>query len=156
MIALSLWHELNLKHAMTGDVALDFLGPLSVQHYLDRRIRWIRVRKRMTPILATLVEPFTESILCGIYGSWAIDRLFGANKGAIFLLHLTLWLAVDMGVMNALSTNVKHIGPPGGTISLVLAWLAREVLTMPIWLYAITSSDVIWRGKKYRILASGE
>ncbi|CAD6576865.1 MAG: hypothetical protein TREMPRED_001789 [Tremellales sp. Tagirdzhanova-0007] len=107
MIALSLWHELCLKHAMSGDVALDFLGALSVRAYINRRVRWIRVRKRMAPVLATMVEPFTESIVCGLYGCWAIDRLLGANRTAIFLAHMVLWLLVDTGVRNALATNVK-------------------------------------------------
>lgn len=141
---------------MTGDVALDFLGALSVRQYIDRRIRWIRVRKRMSPILATLAEPFTESIMCGLYGAWTIDRLFGASRTAIFLVHMALWLSVDLGVRNSLATNVKAIGPPSGTASFIIAWLARELMTLPIWLYGIMSSNVIWRGKKYRILASGE
>ena len=155
MIALSLWHELNLKHAMTGDVAVDFLGALSIRQYINRRIRWIRVRKRMSPILATLIEPFTESIICGIYGSWAIDQLFGANRMAIFLVHMLLWLLVDLGVRAALSTNVKEVGPPSAVASFVMAWLAREVMTLPIWVYGVMSSDVVWRGKRYRILDSG-
>jgi len=156
MIALSLWHELSLKHAMTGDVAVDFLGALPLRGYINRRVRWIRVRKRMAPIIATLIEPFTESIICGIYGSWAIDRLFGASKTAIFLVHMVLWLLVDLAVRDALRTDVKDVGPPSGTVSFVLAWLAREVMTMPIWIYGMMSSDVVWRGKKYRILTSGE
>ena len=155
MIALSLWHELCLKHAMSGDVALDFLGALSVRAYINRRVRWIRVRKRMAPVLATMVEPFTESIVCGLYGCWAIDRLLGANRTAIFLAHMVLWLLVDTGVRNALATNVKDVGPSSGTASFIAAWLAREMMTLPIWIYGMTSSDVVWRGKKYRILASG-
>ncbi|GFZ42874.1 hypothetical protein JCM24511_00592 [Saitozyma sp. JCM 24511] len=156
MIALSLWHELHLKHAMTGDVALDFIGALCVREYIGRRIRWIRVRKRMTPLLATLIEPFTESIICGIYGSWAIARLLGANKLAIFLVHMVLWLLVDLSVREALSSNVRDIGPPSSTLQFVVAWAARELLALPIWLYGITSSDVVWRGKKYKIIQSGE
>ena len=155
MIALSLWHQLHLRHAMTGDVVLDFLGALSLKQYVDRRIRWIRVRKRMNPILTTLIEPFTESILCGIYGSWAIDRLFGANKSAIFLLHMICWFFVDLGVRKALRSNILTIRAQNETSTFILAWLAREALTLPVWVYGITSSNVVWRGKKYRILSSG-
>jgi ceramide glucosyltransferase len=155
MIALSLWHELHLKHTMTGDVALDFLGALSVKDYLARRIRWIRVRKRMTPIIATIIEPFTESILCGIYGSWAIARLFGATKSALFIVHMIIWLLVDLSVRESLSTHVKGIGPPSSKAQFILAWAARELLTLPIFMYGLSSSDVVWRGKKYRIISSG-
>jgi len=156
MIALSLWHELGLKHAMTSDVAMDFLGALSVKDYIDRRVRWIRVRKKMTPIVATLTEPFTESIVCGVCGAWAIARLFGATKSALFLVHMAAWLFVDLGVKKALETDVKDIGPPSGGPIFIMAWMLREIMALPIWVYGITSSDVVWRGRRYKILASGE
>ncbi|WWD16790.1 hypothetical protein CI109_101222 [Kwoniella shandongensis] len=155
MIALSLWHELSLKHAMTSDVALDFLGSLTVRDYVNRRVRWIRVRKKMT-LPATLLEPFTESIVSGIYGSWAITRLLGANTFALFCLHMVIWLSVDLSTKKALETNVRGIGPLGSSLTFLAAWTAREVMAMPIWLMAMTSSDVVWRGQKYRIIASGE
>jgi ceramide glucosyltransferase len=156
MIGLSLWHELHLKHAMTGDVALDFLGTLSIWDYIARRSRWIRVRKRMTPIPATMLEPFTESIFGGLCGMWAIARLFGANVAALWLVHMATWLAVDLSVRRHLGTNVRGMGPPEGKLAFVGAWLVREVLAMPIYLYALCGDQVIWRGKTYRIGQSGK
>lgn len=155
MIALSLWHELGLKHAMTSDVALDFIGSLTVKQYIDRRARWIRVRKKMT-LGATLMEPMTESLVCGLYGSWAISQIIGASRPAIFVIHMVLWLIVDLQVKSSLETNVKDIGPPTSTIQFLTAWCLRESLAFPIWLYAIVGDQVTWRGNRYRILASGE
>lgn len=156
MIGLSLWHELGLKHAMTGDVALDFLGTLSIWDYIARRSRWIRVRKRMTPIPATMLEPFTESIFGGLCGTWAISRLFGAYIPALWVVHMVIWLAVDLSVRRYLGTNVKGMGPTEGTVMFVLAWFIRETLAMPIYLYALCGDKVVWRGKSYRIGQSGE
>lgn len=155
MIGLGIWHELGLKHAMTSDVALDFLGALSVRAYIDRRARWIRVRKMMS-LAATLLEPFTESILSGVYGGWALHRLFGVPRLAFWLLHMAVWLSVDLSVRRNLATNVRGIGPPTDTIPFCIAWAARECLALPIWLYAMLGSVVTWRGHRYRILASGE
>lgn len=155
MIALSLWHELGLKHAMTSDVALDFIGSLTIQGYIARRARWIRVRKKMT-LAATLAEPLTESLICGLYGSWAISRLIGASCPAILIIHMILWLLTDLRVKTSLETNVKNAGPPTNTIAFLAAWVAREVLALPIWLYAMLGDEVTWRGNRYRILASGE
>ena len=155
MIALSLWHELGLKHAMTSDVALDFIGSLTIQGYISRRVRWLRVRKKMT-LPATIAEPFTESLVCGLYGSWAIARLIGASRPAIFLVHMLVWLFVDLRVKGALETNVKNAGPPTDLPTFLAAWAAREVLALPIWMYAMLGDDVTWRGNRYRILASGE
>ncbi|KAK6906911.1 hypothetical protein I203_100900 [Kwoniella mangroviensis CBS 8507] len=156
MIALGLWHQLNLKHAMTSDVALDFLGALSVKDYIDRRVRWLRVRKKMTPIIATLLEPFTESLVAGLYGSWAIQRLLGANIPALFLVHLFTWLMVDLSTRRSLETNIRSLKPPSSQGVFLLAWLARECLALPIWLLAMTSDVVVWRGRKYKIVSSGE
>lgn len=155
MIGLSLWHELGLTHAMEGDVALDFLGALSLRGYIERRARWIRVRKMMT-LPATLLEPFTESLVCGAYGAWAAHRLFGMWPMAFFLAHVALWLSVDLDVRSKLATNVRHIGPQVATGAFVAAWAAREVLALPIWVYAVVGSSVRWRGNWYRVLASGE
>ncbi|WVQ83528.1 hypothetical protein IAT38_005669 [Cryptococcus sp. DSM 104549] len=155
MLALGLWHQLKLKHAMTPDVALDFLGALSVRDYINRRVRWIRVRKRMT-LPATLLEPLTESIISGLYGAWAIKRLLGANLFPVFLVHMVAWLMVDLSVRRSLETNVKGVGPPGSLAVFLVAWAAREALALPIWMLAMLSSDVVWRGQKYRIIASGE
>ncbi|WVO17920.1 hypothetical protein L204_105618 [Cryptococcus depauperatus] len=93
MIALSIWHELGLKHSMTSDVVLDFVGSLTVYDYISRRVRWIRVRKKMS-LSATLLEPFTESIVSGLYGSWALSRLFGSNILPVFLVHMIAWLTL--------------------------------------------------------------
>ena len=155
MIALGIWHELGLKHAMTSDVALDFLGALSVRDYIDRRVRWIRVRKKMTPLIATAIEPFTESIVCGLYGSWALTRLLGATTISLFVIHMVIWLIIDLGVKAALETNVKGVGPQTNRMVFILAWIAREIMALPIWVYGITSSEVVWRGRKYRIMSSG-
>jgi ceramide glucosyltransferase len=155
MIALSLWHELGLKHAMTSDVALDFIGSLTIQAYIARRARWIRVRRKMT-LSATLAEPLTESIICGLYGSWAIARLIGASRPAIFIVHMIIWLLVDLRVKGSLETNIKNAGPPTSMIAFVTAWLMREMLALPIWLYAMLGDEVTWRGNRYKILASGE
>lgn len=155
MIGLSLWHELRLKHAMTGDVAVDCLGTLSLKDYIARRSRWIRVRKRMTPIPATMLEPFTESIFGGLCGTWATSRLFGASVPALWLVHMVAWLSVDLSVRRYLGTNVKGMGPPQGTAMFVGAWLIREVLAMPVYLYALCGDQVMWRGRRYRIVQSG-
>jgi ceramide glucosyltransferase len=155
MLALSIWHELGLKHAMTGDVATDFLGALSVRDYFMRRARWIRVRKMMT-LPATSMEPFTESIVPSLYGAWAVHHLFGVPRAVFWVLSMGAWLCADLAVRRALATNVRHVGPPQPTGRFLLAWAARECLALPIWLYAMAGSRVVWRGKAYRVLASGK
>jgi ceramide glucosyltransferase len=93
------------KHAMLfGDFCFQPISHTPVMAYMDRRIRWLRVRK-FTVTLATFVEPGTESILCSSYGAYAITTLpFFQTIGIpstwtafaiIWLANMTLWCTVD-------------------------------------------------------------
>jgi len=93
------------KHAMLfGDFCFQPVSHTSIMAYLDRRIRWLRVRK-FTVTLATFVEPGTESILCGIYGAYALTTLpcfasigispTWASFLAIWFIHMTIWFLAD-------------------------------------------------------------
>ncbi|EPS34872.1 putative UDP-Glc: ceramide beta-glucosyltransferase [Penicillium oxalicum 114-2] len=100
------------KHAMVfGDLAIQPVANMSVRGYIARRIRWLRVRK-FTVLLATLVEPGTESFLCTLYGAWGITTALAPyleQNGyhfagrlttwtaffAVFVLGIALWIATD-------------------------------------------------------------
>ncbi|KAH8731766.1 hypothetical protein GQ44DRAFT_755163 [Phaeosphaeriaceae sp. PMI808] len=93
------------KHAMLfGDFCFQPISHTPVLAYMDRRIRWLRVRK-FTVTLATFVEPGTESILCSLYGAYALTTLpFFARIGIaptwlsfflIWLINMSIWCSVD-------------------------------------------------------------
>jgi ceramide glucosyltransferase len=93
------------NHAMLfGDFCFQPISHTSVMAYLQRRIRWLRVRK-FTVTLATFVEPGTESILCGLYGAYAFTTLpyfrslgISPTWSSFFLVwffHLCAWCLVD-------------------------------------------------------------
>lgn len=93
------------KHAMLfGDLCFQPMSHTSVWACIDRRVRWLRVRK-FTVTLATLVEPGTESILCSLYGAYALTTLpwFGRLGipptwnafGAVWLYSMSAWCLVD-------------------------------------------------------------
>ena len=66
----------GLKHKnhglVLGDLAIQPVASMSVQNYIARRVRWLRVRKFTVPA-ATLVEPGTESVLCSAIGAWGVN-----------------------------------------------------------------------------------
>ncbi|KAJ4330743.1 Ceramide glucosyltransferase [Didymella glomerata] len=92
------------KHEMLfGDFCFQPISHTSVAAYLDRRIRWLRVRK-YTVTLATFVEPGTESMFCGVYGAYALTTLpyfrtfispTWTSFALIWLLHMAAWCLVD-------------------------------------------------------------
>ncbi|CAG7925532.1 unnamed protein product [Penicillium olsonii] len=84
------------KHAMVfGDLAIQPVANMSVPAYIARRVRWLRVRK-FTVLLATLVEPGTESLLCTVYGAFGITTALAPHlekKGVQFAPWLGSWTA---------------------------------------------------------------
>ncbi|KAF1918923.1 hypothetical protein BDU57DRAFT_443648 [Ampelomyces quisqualis] len=93
------------KHAMLfGDFCFQPISHTPVMAYMDRRIRWLRVRK-FTVTLATFVEPGTESILCSLYGAYAMTTLplfqyisippTWLSFCLVWLVNMSIWCAVD-------------------------------------------------------------
>lgn len=161
------------KHAQCfGDLAIQPMANMSVYEYWSRRVRWLRVRK-FTVTLATLVEPGTESFLCSAYGAFAATTLpyiYGtlhvpqtwAAFAAIWLLSVALWCVVDWTLYLKLHSSAS-IEPDEHTPSFarrsktkrpfgewLLAWIGREALCLPIWLWAFWGGTrVEWRGRKF-------
>ncbi|KAH7412419.1 hypothetical protein BKA64DRAFT_658831 [Cadophora sp. MPI-SDFR-AT-0126] len=160
------------KHGLVfGDLAIQPMAGMSVREYIARRVRWLRVRK-WTVTLATFVEPGVEPLLCSAYGAFAISTLpwFGVPHtwsafGCIWLGIVLLWMGVDFcayakvhsGASLELDENTPSFPrPPKGRkrpfIEWVFAWLGRECLALPIWIWACYGgTTVMWRGKKFRV-----
>jgi ceramide glucosyltransferase len=155
MIGTAIWHELGLAHVLSVNVAANALGPMSFTAYLSRRARWIRVRKG-TVIAATLLEPFTESVFAGTLAAIALSYIM---KGEVsvwmgMLLNWAIFLTIDLDVRYVLTE--KPFGSWSEMGMFVMAWMGRELLAFPIWLYAICGNEIDWRGEKYKMLWGGE
>jgi ceramide glucosyltransferase len=152
IIASGLWHELGLRHDLSYDIAYHAIGDMSLKDYILRRVRWIRVRKHMV-LSATLLEPWTESVALGVIAALSVHSLFGTSYSHFLVCHFSAWMLVDLDVYRSIA---GHLPPWGSRMSFFIAWMIRESLTFPIWLYAVVGSQVTWRGKKYRMLRNGE
>lgn len=163
MLALSLWRPpVQLAHRVSpGDVAQVAVGDINtLAEYAKRRMRWIRVRRHMVP-MATYLEPFTESILAGVCGWYAV-RVLLLNAiihsplqawlacALFFSLHWAAWYYVDMSVLLALRHGEPL--PEAEQRYVFVAWCVRELLAFPIWAWAMLGHTVTWRGRRYRIL----
>ena len=142
----------------------------SLMSYIDRRTRWLRVRK-FTVTMATLVEPGTESLLCSAYGAWGLTTLpWCANTLGIpqtwltfciiYLTSIAIWATIDRYVSSMLLYGgTSQAGRPSfgrttgerrGLKGWIFAWLGREVLAFPIWAWAFFGGvTVVWRGRKF-------
>ncbi|MCP8716193.1 MAG: hypothetical protein M5E90_02105 [Asgard group archaeon] len=170
MIGIALWENCQGRTGLTGDVVVQPLSSTqnnSVNDYIQRRVRWLRVRKYMV-LLATLIEPTTESLICGLYGTYAISTVFfnGAwfNK-SWFLFHMLIWIITDYVQYYTLinhsldNSNINYIptwlkGIPSKNYNFFkwfYIWLIREFLALPIWIIAMIGHEIDWRGKPFVI-----
>ncbi|KAK3707638.1 Ceramide glucosyltransferase [Vermiconidia calcicola] len=166
------------NHALCfGDLAIQPMAQMSVADYWRRRVRWLRVRK-FTVTLATLVEPGTEAFLCSAYGAFAVTTLpyFNARLGIpttwtafslFWLLSVSIWCAMDWTLYQRLHSGASvheggdmHIpdfvagggrgGRRRGFGEWLVAWLGRETLALPIWVWAFWGGTTVeWRGRKF-------
>ncbi|KAI8976509.1 glycosyl transferase family 21-domain-containing protein [Pilobolus umbonatus] len=150
IIGEALWHQ-GLKHRMSSDIACQALGSLSFKGYCGRRARWVRLRKYIVTA-ATLVEPLTESLVCGLMGALGFQSVFSLSANFLpvfFGVHLVLWCLNDYVIYHTLvhQTLPVHL--------FLRAWVAREVLALPLYIYAMAGTKVSWRGQDYRCVSDG-
>lgn len=165
------------NHALVpGDLAIQPVCRVPVPAYWARRVRWLRVRK-WTVLLATLVEPGVESLLCNLYFAYAATTLpvfntaFGvpqtwAATASLWAAGVAAWMACDRAV-HARLHSCACVGADGDTpffargaaaasqrgfAEWIPAWLGRELLALPIWTWAVLlGTTVTWRGKSFRV-----
>lgn len=124
-----------------------------------------------------------------------MNQLFRANGWGVFVVHMLIWVNVDLSVRRSLGWNRRNggggrgkakgsasvgtgmgsggAGADGGagasgvsgengspdgvsTLVFIAAWTVREILALPVFLYGILGDEVWWRGKRYRVVRSGE
>ncbi|KAJ2958769.1 hypothetical protein NQZ79_g5657 [Umbelopsis isabellina] len=151
IIAEALWAQ-GLKHVMTCDMAQQSLGTLSSRDYCLRRSRWVRVRKYIVTA-ATLVEPITESIICGIMGAFGYGMRFGLSPYLFFLGHWIAWFTVDYTLYSTFLTSAQS--KPLSFYRFVRAWLSREILALPLYIFAMCGDKIVWRGELYELQRDG-
>lgn len=162
-----------------GETAIQPMSGMSLSAYIARRVRWLRVRK-WTVLLATLVEPGVESIVCCLHFAfgltalhWAHDKLgvpqTWSAMATIWLMMMMAWMTVDRifsGKLHKLQSidvdedtpffargTTRQGGVPWRSFREWLPiWLARELLAVPIWTTAVLlGTTVDWRGKRFRV-----
>jgi ceramide glucosyltransferase len=162
-----------------GDLVIQPMAGMSVSAYVARRVRWLRARK-YTVLAATLVEPGVESLLCGLYFSFAATTLpwfqntigipqTWQSMGAIWATFVTAWMLADWTTFcrlhSARSVQIDELTPffakgtTGPTrirtrhfLEWLPAWIGREVMALPIWTWAVLLGGTVnWRGKTFKV-----
>lgn len=161
MIGIALFDNVDGCAGMSMDMVVQPLnGQNSLGDYMDRRIRWLRVRKYMV-LAATMIEPFTESLLSGLVGSFSMNVILRGQWSiwwAWYMLHMLIWFLSDLNQYFSLfktfnaGSNISMDICKRNIADFMFFWAIREVLALPIWVIAVTGSRITWRGQPFRIL----
>ncbi|CAF4068253.1 unnamed protein product [Rotaria sp. Silwood2] len=121
-------------------------GEYSVSTWIDRMIRWCKLRMRLSPLayLEPLQECFSSAILAGIVTNY----LFEWNALVVAACHILIWFILDYLMLRITQGGAL----PFSKFEFAIAWLVREFSSFYIYFKAFTgSSTVRWRGKEYRL-----
>jgi hypothetical protein len=141
--------EQHQRHIIASDMAFQPLGNITLKEYLKRRSRWIRIRK-YSNAGATMMEPFTESIFCGILAGLGMKHLFQVSFWGFFGLHLLCWYVGDLILTNLLEPTVmEDVG------IYTIGWIFREITALPVYVFAYAGALVEWRGTKFKLYDDG-
>jgi ceramide glucosyltransferase len=177
-ISAYLWHkapfrESYARHGMIYDELAIQPSCLTFLEFLSRHIRWIRCRKYASRV-GTLLEPFTDGVLCSGVGAYAAKywlhciTTYPRNN-----ITLCIAWALSMGIFAILDrktyiilrrwmSQVNHLeirstaATPRPLMSWIVVWAVKEFISFPVWFTAVFGGDKLeWRGKSYNMNLDG-
>jgi ceramide glucosyltransferase len=131
--------KLGLRVALTDQAIRQHVGENSFQSFWDRHVRWGRIRKSHAPA-PFLFEPIFTSVAAVTMAAIARGPLAALATGVT-------WMAADLLLMRKYSGRLPAWAP--------LAWLARELLSFPLWLVIASGNSVQWRGATLHLTSGG-
>ena len=155
-IGVDLWN-MNRKHVVAPDLAYQSIGNVSLYNFIERRIRWIRVRKHSLKgvVLATYYEPFTECLVSSIVGSLSFNYFFGTSVKWFILIHWAVWFLVDMLIATVAYRKTFTQRSKLFPIYFALSWFLREIMAFPVYMWAMQGHSIVWRGHVYILNSNG-
>ena len=153
MIACALWTGRG-SHVLANDPVRQPLARVSMHDFAERRIRWVRVRKYME-LASTMVEPFIEVVPSALIGFTACLGLSGVRAAvSLFVAAVVGSMYVDRQVWQHLhrfrSDEVPaEIQSDHDTATWCQIYLRREGGALWLWLRAVISDRIRWRGAEF-------
>jgi ceramide glucosyltransferase len=132
--------RLGRRVVLAGRPVENVLGPLSVQAFLARHLRWAKIRRRMNPV--------------GYAGEFLLNPVFIAACGALATrtrvsLALVLAALLIKSTLDAAAESVAGIARPLPAYPLLT--LAKDLLTGLAWTVPFVSTRLTWRGNRFYI-----
>ena len=129
--------------ALVSAPVTQYVGARSFQNFFLRHSRWSTLRKYSAPGLF-FIEWAHHGILTLLFAWVGWSKLGTAYSVASVVATALIWILGDLALSRQL----------GGRFNLGI-WALRELTVPLIWLSAVVTRQVTWRGNKLRLLSGG-
>lgn len=144
-VAGRLVEKLGYRVVLTQDTVDQHLGAHSLKQFWSRHVRWGRLRRTQAPFFFPL-ELLQNSVVTCFIGAIAVPSFFSVGLPTFIAAHLGFWAACDWALM-------RRMGRTG--LRETFAWIAREFLSIPLYIQIYMNNTVQWRGQRLRLRAGG-
>lgn len=144
-------HEKGYKFVLSAFPAQQNISCASVHSFIDRMVRWLRLRLNMMTVVASFLEPLTECITLGVTMAAAVCYFFDFNPVVLFCCHTIVWMVLDY-------LQLKQVQNEPLTISkfrFIYVWLFRECLPVIVFVKAVWDPHRIKWGKRTYYVQNG-
>ena len=98
------------KLRVASTPALQNSGEYSIDKWIQRMIRWSKLRMRLSPL--AYIEPLQECLLSAVIAGLVTNYLFDWNALVIAACHILVWFILDYSML-----RITQVGVPFSKIS---------------------------------------
>ncbi|XP_070210843.1 ceramide glucosyltransferase-like isoform X2 [Littorina saxatilis] len=145
-------HDRGFKLVLSAYPAQQNVSSTSVKSFVDRMVRWLRLRLNMLTVVASFLEPLTECMTLGAAMAATLYHFFDINPFIFFCSHLLVWLVIDYIQLR----NVQNGPVPIGKLRFAWIWMFRECMSVWIFICAVVNPHRIkWGRRTYYVHTGG-
>ncbi|KAM7534735.1 hypothetical protein Aperf_G00000118553 [Anoplocephala perfoliata] len=125
--------ENGYKIVFSAYPAQQNVANVTLNIYVSRLVRWMRLRLNMVTIVACLIEPMIECVNLGFLLALSLNYLFGFYIRTTMAVHIVVWMTLDYFLLRCVQG-----GPlPFSVLKFIFVWWARELITYWVYVKAV-------------------
>ncbi|CAG5133191.1 unnamed protein product [Candidula unifasciata] len=128
------------------------MGQTTISKFVERMVRWLRLRLNMVTVVAGILEPIADCFPLGVWAGWALYHFFCMNPFIFFICHVLSWMVLDYIQLSTVQNGPLLFSKP----EYVLAWIVRELTATCIFILGVINPHYIkWGARTYRVKLGG-
>jgi ceramide glucosyltransferase len=135
-----LLQEKGYKTVLSAHGVSEIVGHQDMRAVYNRHLRWGLIRKT-SGFVGFLLEPITYPIISSVMGGITLNYFFQFSFFPVFAINLLFFLTLDLIQFKNFSKKIYALTP--------LAWFAKEIVSLVLWVDILKSNSIYWRNKKF-------